>query len=159
MFMIKKLVLIIVLSFSLVACQEEQPQVTEKTGALTIISADNMSHPFTVELALTVEEQATGLMHRTEMAEDAGMLFYFGEEAERGFWMKNTLIPLDMIFIRADGTIHKIHENAVPEDLTRISSNGPVAAVLEIKGGVSRKMGIKPGDRVEYSFFKQKTEE
>ena len=88
------------------------------------------------------------------MAENHGMLFYFGgEEAGRRFWMKNTLIPLDMIFIKADGTIHHIHENAIPKDLTGVPSNGPVAAVLEINGGVSRKLELQKGDKVKHRFF------
>ncbi|MCI5059520.1 MAG: DUF192 domain-containing protein, partial [Alphaproteobacteria bacterium] len=98
-----------------------------------------------------------GLMHRTELPENAGMLFWFGgREQERRFWMKNTLIPLDMLFIKANGTIHHIHENAVPHDLTGISSKGPVAAVLEINGGLSQTWVLAAGDRVVHPYFKDK---
>ena len=112
----------------------------------------NVVH-FDIELALNRAQQSQGLMNRTNMAEDAGMLFVFPDEAERGFWMKNTLIPLDMIFIKANGVIHHIHENAVPHDLTSIKSNGPVMAVLEINGGLSQKLNIKVGDSVNHPFF------
>ena len=79
-----------------------------------------------------------------------------GGESERRFWMKNTLIPLDIIFIKADGKIHHIHENAVPHDLTGIPSKGPVAAVLEINGGLSQTWGLAAGDKVMHPYFKGK---
>lgn len=123
---------------------------------LSIETQDGQSHSFQVELALSPEDIQRGLMHRTSLGENAGMLFYFGgREEERFFWMKNTLIPLDMLFIKADGTIHHIHENAKPNDLTSVPSKGPVAAVLEIRGGRSAELGLKPGDIVKYSFFRQ----
>ena len=93
-------------------------------------------------------------MHRTEMADNAGMLFVFGDVAMRSFWMKNTLIPLDMLFIHSDGTIHHIHHNAKPQDLTSITSKYPSLAVLELNGGTADKMGIKEGDVVEHTYFK-----
>lgn len=123
-------------------------------GTLLIETRDGNAHRFTLEFAITEPQIIKGLMHRTEMAPDAGMLFWFGDEAERAFWMKNTLIPLDMIFIRKDGTIHHIHENARPRDLTSIPSQGPVAAVLEINGGISAQLGLQPGDTVRHVFFK-----
>lgn len=121
---------------------------------VTIVDSSGGQHAFTVELALTREQMAQGLMNRPEMAQDAGMLFWFGKrEREQAFWMKNTLIPLDMLFIRADGRIHHIHENARPLDETSIPSQGPVSAVLEINGGLSRKLGIAPGDMVHHPLF------
>jgi uncharacterized membrane protein (UPF0127 family) len=126
----------------------------DQSKKLSVLRQDGSKVDFTVELALTPKDQERGLMNRTELADDAGMLFVFpGPEAEHPFWMKNTLIPLDMIFIRKDGTIHHIHENAVPNDLTSISSNGPVGAVLEVKGGTAKRLGIKAGDKVESVFF------
>ena len=123
-------------------------------SSLTLIDYQGKKTHFKVEIAVTPDQMARGLMFRESMPENEGMLFYFGgEEAERRFWMKNTLIPLDLIFIRADGRIHHIHENAVPRDLTGIPSHGPVAAVLEINGGLSKKLELFPDDRVIHPFF------
>lgn len=132
---------------------KEKAAIGQSLNRLEIITTDGVKHPFNVEIALTPQEQAQGLMHRTEMADNAAMLFYFPEEAERGFWMKNTLIPLDILFIKSDGTIHHIHENAIPQDLTTIWSNGPVRAVLEINGGISKKLGLKVGNKINHRFF------
>lgn len=108
---------------------------------------------FNVELALTPDQQTRGLMYRTEMAEDAGMLFIFNTTRPISFWMKNTLIPLDMLFLGEDGTILHIHENAKPQDTTSIPSMYPVKAVLELNGGTTRKRGIKKGDTVQHRFL------
>lgn len=108
---------------------------------------------FDIEVALTPTQKMNGLMHRESLAKNAGMLFMFNEEAERGFWMKNTLIPLDLIFIKSDGRIHHIHANAKPHDLTSIKSNGSVIAVLEINGGLSKKLNININDRINHPFF------
>ncbi len=133
-------------------CQEEKREALSVYD-LEIISGKDVFHHFAIEIAVTPQEQSKGLMYRTEMDDDAGMLFYFNEEAERGFWMKNTLIPLDMLFIKADGTIHHIHESAIPHDLTSIRSNGAVRAVLEINGGLSHKLGLRVGDKIKHQFF------
>ncbi len=122
-------------------------------GSLLISTSDGRQLDFNIDLALTPEQRAQGLMFVENLPEDKGMLFFFGEEQLTGFWMKNTLIPLDMIFIRQNGRIVKIHENAMPHDLTSISSGEPVAAVLEINGGQSRKLGIAPGDTVRHELF------
>lgn len=127
----------------------------DATKKLVILASDGREHAFNIELALSPREQEKGLMNRRELAADAGMLFYFGVEKERSFWMKNTLIPLDMIFIRADGTIHHIHENARPNDLSSHPSRGPVAAALELNGGTARKLNIQPGDTVRHPFFQK----
>ena len=108
-------------------------------------------HEFTVEVAQTPEEQAQGLMFRQSLAPDAGMLFPFNPPRPASFWMKNTLIPLDLIFIRTDGTIESIAPNAVPRSLEAIPSRGPVAAVLEIAGGRAAALGLKEGDRVVWT--------
>ncbi|MFK7840427.1 MAG: DUF192 domain-containing protein, partial [Bdellovibrionales bacterium] len=115
-----------------------------------------------IELALTPEQQAKGLMFRAEIPNDYGMLFVFNEEAPRSFWMKNTLIPLDIIFVKRNGEILHIHENAVPLDLTPIRSDGNAYAVLEINGGLSKTLGLNSGDKIDHSVFglmslKQKT--
>lgn len=111
-------------------------------------SATSKAHPFNVELATTPEAQAQGLMKRTAMAEDTGMLFVFDEEQERWFWMKDTYLPLDMLFIRSDGRISSIHEDAIPGDLNSIYSGGPVMAVLEVNAGTVQRLSIQPGDIV-----------
>jgi uncharacterized membrane protein (UPF0127 family) len=108
---------------------------------------------FAVELAESPEQRAQGLMYRKMLAADAGMLFVEPGEREQLMWMKNTLIPLDMLFIRADGTIHSIHERAVPRSEATISSRGPVKSVLELNGGTAARLGIKPGDKVIYRAF------
>jgi hypothetical protein len=113
-------------------------EITTKSGV----------HPFSVELATTEAEREKGLMFRKELPEGQGMLFDFHREQDVGFWMQNTYIPLDMIFIKADGRILRIAENAKPMSTDVIPSNGPVRFVLELIAGTARKMGIAPGDRV-----------
>ena len=104
---------------------------------------------FTIEIAETDATREHGLMYRTSLAADAGMLFDFHDEAVRQFWMQDTLIPLDMIFIAANGTVKTIHANARPMDTTAISSEVPVRFVLEIAGGRSDEIGLKVGDSME----------
>jgi len=116
---------------------------------LTIKSA-SATHKFTVEVARSPEEQSRGLMHRQSLAPDRGMIFPYDPPQPVGFWMKNTLIPLDMIFIRQDGTIATIAENTVPMSLELVPSVEPVVAVLEIAGGRSAELGIKAGDKVNW---------
>jgi len=93
-------------------------------------------------------------MYRKELPEGRGMLFDFHRDQEVSFWMQNTYIPLDMIFIRGDGQILRIEENTVPLSTRMIPSRGPVRAVLEVIGGTSRKLGIAPGDRVASPIFR-----
>ena len=114
---------------------------------VTVVTAQARHH-FQVELAATPETRRTGLMHRRRLAQDAGMLFIFSRSSRQSFWMKNTLIPLDMLFLAGDGRIMHLHHNARPHSLTPISSNVDVTAVLEINGGLSRRLKIKVGDRV-----------
>ncbi|MHB1204616.1 MAG: DUF192 domain-containing protein [Rhodospirillaceae bacterium] len=108
---------------------------------------------FNVELASTEKEHEIGLMHRNVMAADHGMLFDFHMERRASFWMRNTFIPLDMVFIRANGEIAAIKDNAVPHSETPIGPVQPVQAVLELVGGTAGKLGIKPGDRVHHPIF------
>jgi len=116
---------------------------------LTIHSASG-DHRFTVEVARTLGEQETGLMFREKLAPDRGMIFPYDPPQSVAFWMKNTLIPLDMIFIRADGRIANIAENTVPLSLDPVPGEGPIAAVLEIAGGRSAQLGIQRGDTVDW---------
>ncbi|MDB5505973.1 MAG: hypothetical protein JWR75_611 [Devosia sp.] len=106
-------------------------------------------YPFTVEIADDSAEHAKGLMFRDKLAPDAGMLFDYGGEREVSFWMQNTLIPLDMVFIGGDGMVKSIHVNARPLDTTPIPSGAPVQFVLEIPGGRSAEIGLAPGDTLE----------
>lgn len=110
-------------------------------------------HVFSVELAKTETERATGLMYRKELAEGRGMLFDFSPEQQVSMWMKNTFIPLDMIFIRSDGRILRIAENTEPHSEKIISSGGLAKGVLEVIGGTARKYGIQAGDRVAHPLF------
>jgi len=103
---------------------------------------------FDVEVATTPEEQTYGLMFKSDLLSGTGMLFLFPQEQEASFWMKDTFIPLDMLFIRGDGTIAKIIASAKPQDINTIKSGEPVRAVLEIGGGESKRLKIKTGDIV-----------
>jgi len=110
-------------------------------------------HTFQVEMALTDEEKSRGLMFRRELPEGRGMLFDFQRDQDVSFWMKNTYIPLDMIFIRGDGRIHRIAESTEPLSERMVPSGGPVRAVLEVIAGTARKLRIAPGDRVAHPIF------
>lgn len=105
---------------------------------------------FRVEVARTLEQQERGLMYRDSVAPDSGMIFPFDPPQEISFWMKNTRVPLDMLFIRADGTIARIAAMTTPYSLDLVPSGEPAAAVLEIAGGRSAALGIAPGDRVHW---------
>lgn len=108
---------------------------------------------FSVEMATTEEEKTTGLMYRKELADGKGMLFDFTPEQEVSMWMKNTYIPLDMIFIRADGRILRIAENTEPMSTKIIPSRGLAKGVLEVIAGTAQKYGIAPGDRIAHPLF------
>ena len=114
------------------------------------IRSSGKVHKFTVEVARTEDEQAQGLMFRQSLAPDRGMLFPFSPPRPASFWMKNTFIPLDMIFVRADGTIARIADNTVPQSLEQVAVGEPVAAVLELAGGRSAELGISDGDKVSW---------
>jgi uncharacterized membrane protein (UPF0127 family) len=121
--------------------------------SLLLIDAEGGVQRFTVELAVTPEEQAQGLMFRRALPPDAGMLFDLGSTRPATFWMKNTLIPLDMLFITTDGRIADIHERAVPLSEAMIESKVPVRAVLELNGGTVARLGIHAGDIVHHALF------
>jgi uncharacterized membrane protein (UPF0127 family) len=128
------------------------PAGAQQLQQLEIVSK-NGTHVFGVEMAITPEEQARGLMFRRELPEKQGMLFDFKREQPTSFWMKNTYVPLDMIFIRADGRILNIAENTVPLSEALVPSSGPVRAVLEVIAGTTKKLGIAAGDRVVHPIF------
>lgn len=114
------------------------------------VTQNGATHSFRVEVARTSEEQARGLMFRTELGPDEGMLFPSNTPQFRSFWMKNTVIPLDIIFVGADGLISNIAAMTTPYSLDPIPSDGPAIAVLELKGGRAAELGIGPGARVAW---------
>ncbi|SNS70639.1 DUF192 domain-containing protein [Sphingopyxis indica] len=122
-----------------------------QTIPLTIAAADGKTHRFTVEVARSEEEQRKGLMFRTDLPAGTGMLFPFPKPKIASFWMKNTLIPLDMIFIRSDGSIDRIAENTIPESLEPVVSGGEVAAVLEVAGGTAAELGLDEDAKVKWA--------
>jgi uncharacterized membrane protein (UPF0127 family) len=121
----------------------DELEIASKTGV----------HKFQVEMATNDAEREKGLMFRKELPDGKGMLFDFHREQEVAFWMQNTYIPLDMLFIKADGTILRIAENTEPLSTKTVPSGGPVRAVLEVIAGTSRRLGIAPGDRVTHPIF------
>ena len=129
----------------LAACSDE--------GKLVLHTATG-NYSFNVEVVDTDATRAQGLMYRQELADDAGMLFDFKQEQRVSFWMRNTFIPLDMIFVDAKGVVKNIHVNARPHDPTGIPSDGPVQYVLEIPGGRSVAIGLKPGDTMDHDRIK-----
>lgn len=120
---------------------------------LEIVSATGR-HAFRVEVADTDEKRAEGLMYRTKLDPDYGMLFDFKREQNVYFWMKNTYVSLDMIFVRADGTIAHIAEDTVPLSEATVSSRAPVRFVFEVVAGTTKRLGIKPGDRVVHPLIR-----
>jgi uncharacterized membrane protein (UPF0127 family) len=130
----------------------QAPLATYSKSELTIETSGGKRH-FVVEEAKTPQQMAQGLMYRRAMPADAGMLFEYERAQPAAFWMKNTLIPLDMLFIGADGTVLDIHERAVPLSLDPIGTDKPVLAVLELNGGTVSRLGIKRGDRIDHPIF------
>jgi uncharacterized membrane protein (UPF0127 family) len=138
-----------------------KPKVTDVTAQdfevaalprarVTLVDAFGFKHVVDAEVAATREARTRGLMWRTALPEGSGMLFIFPQEEELNFWMKNTLIPLDMIFIRADRTILDIVENATPKTLTPRNVPGDSQFVLEVNAGVSAKRGFRAGQKVDF---------
>jgi len=118
------------------------------TQTTLCITSGAKTRAFTVEIAGSSMEQAKGLMFRTELADTAGMIFPFAEPRVASFWMKNTVIPLDIIFIRSNGTIESIAENTIPYSTAPVAAGEPVTAVLELRGGLTAELGISAGDKV-----------
>jgi uncharacterized membrane protein (UPF0127 family) len=122
------------------------------TEPLVIVSQSG-EHAFDVEVADTLPKQRQGLMYREQLDADSGMLFEYDGPLVASIWMKNTPLPLDIIFVRANGRILKIEHNAQPYKLRSVSSEAPVTAVLELNGGRAEDLGILPGDVVRHEFF------
>lgn len=139
-----------------IACHAEGPAQVSAAGIeivpLTITTAQGQRHAFQVEVAASGAQQERGLMFRTSLAPDAGMIFPMQPPRFASFWMRNTLIPLDMLFIRPDGRIARIAAQTVPHSLTPVGSGEPVSAVLEIPGGRAAELGIAEGDLVRWGL-------
>ena len=142
--------LFVVFSMALAGCgsSQEQKAVEDKHVRELRIKTSDKEHVFSVELALDDAEQAKGLMFRRNMADDHGMLFVYDMERVIGMWMKNTFLPLDMLFLESDGRIVKIARHTEPHSTDVISSQKPVLAVLELNAGTSDHLAISVGDRV-----------
>lgn len=136
------------LTLVLAVAGDAAKSVADELAILVIETAAGEDISFRVELAQTADERSLGLMHRDRLDSDSGMLFLYPTERVVTMWMHQTRIPLDMLFIRGDGTIERIHERAVPYSEAIISSGEPVIAVLELNGGTASRYGIAPGDTV-----------
>jgi uncharacterized membrane protein (UPF0127 family) len=131
----------------------DRPQPKLPTERLVILARDGKRHDFEVEMAISPDHQMIGLMFRPTVAAQEGMLFDWGVPRESSMWMRNTLAPLDMVFIAADGRVHRIAERTVPLSLTPIDSRGPVRATLELQAGITERLDIRVGDRVLHRLF------
>ena len=130
-------------------------QAPSPAVVLDVLTIETKAGPksFKIEVANTPGQQALGLMFRTKLDDTEGMLFPHDDTREVSMWMRNTYIPLDMVFIRADGVVHRIEANTEPMSERIIPSNGPVGAVLEIAGGAAARLGIATGDVVRHAQF------
>jgi uncharacterized membrane protein (UPF0127 family) len=140
----------VALALATLRCASGSPEAAEPRPRVVIETASGERAAVSVEVARTDAERAKGLMHRRELGPDAGMLFLFDETGEHPFWMKNTLIPLDMIFIGEDGRVTGIVARATPGDLRPRSAGGPSRYVLEVNGGWAEAHRVAPGDRVRF---------
>jgi uncharacterized protein len=128
-----------------------QPELPKEK--LVIITRDGVRHDFNVEMAITPDQQTVGLMFRPTVPADGGMLFDWGAPRDSQMWMRNTIAPLDMVFINPDGSIRSIAENTVPESLAIVDSRGPVRATLELAAGTTARLNIRVGDKVQQRIF------
>ncbi len=147
------------LSLSFTSCEEDkkeevietEPITFTKEGELFMIKASGDTlKKLDIELAESDYEHQTGLMYRESMEDDQGMLFIYDSERVRSFYMKNTYIPLDIIYYAADSTLVSIQKNATPRDETSLPSEGPAQFVLEINGGLSDQWGVEQGDKISF---------
>ena len=128
-----------------------QPELPKEK--LVIVTSDGQRHDFDVEVATTQQQQTTGLMFRPSVAADGGMLFDWGAPRDSTMWMRNTIAPLDMLFLNPDGTIRHIAENTVPGSLAQIPSHGEVRATLELAAGTAARLNLRVGDKVQQRIF------
>ena len=154
-------ILVLMAACSPQAAETAAPTASAQTAATThptsglkviplTVTGNGKRHDFHVEVAASPEEQAKGLMFRTELGADEGMIFPRNPPSQASFWMKNTVIPLDIIFIGTDGLISNIAAETVPYSLDPVTSDGLASAVLELAGGRAAQLGIHAGDRVKY---------
>jgi uncharacterized protein len=129
------------------------PQPTLPMEKLVIVTRDGKHHEFSVEMAITPEQQMIGLMNRPVVPPGTGMLFDWRSPRESQMWMRNTIAPLDMLFINSDGTIRSIAEDTVPQSLAIIDSHGPVRATLELAAGTAQRLDIRVGDKAQQRIF------
>jgi hypothetical protein len=138
---------------ALPAAAQTGPQPELPKEKLVIVTHDGTHHDFNVEMALTMDQQTTGLMFRASVPADGGMLFDWGSPRDSQMWMRNTVSSLDMLFINADGSIRSIAEHTVPQSLAVIDSRGPVRATLELAAGTAERLDIRVGDKVLQRIF------
>jgi uncharacterized membrane protein (UPF0127 family) len=143
--------LLTMIVLAITAAAADTPQALHE--APLIIEASGGRFEFQIELAKTPADRARGLMFRESLADDHGMLFDFGRPQPVTMWMRNTLIPLDILFIRSDGRISRIARDAQPLSDRTVESGGPVRAVLELRGGITAERNIEPGDRIIHPLF------
>lgn len=131
----------------------DRPQPKLPMERMVIVARNGTRHDFMVEMALSPEQQTVGLMFRPSVPANEGMIFDWGSPRESSMWMRNAITSLDMVFIAADGRIHRIAERTVPLSLTPIDSRGPVRATLELQAGITERLDIRVGDRVLHRMF------
>jgi uncharacterized membrane protein (UPF0127 family) len=152
----RRFLLALVAVFPVTAWAQSEPTTAQPElpkEKLVIVGHGGPEHVFNVEMALTDAQQTVGEMFRKSVPPDGGMLFDWGFPRESQMWMENTLVPLDMVFINADGTIRSIAENTTPRSRAVIDSHGPVRATLELAGGITAKLDIRVGDTVKQRIF------
>ena len=143
----------IALAFLALAVLAADGARADELGSLSLATASGV-HPFQVEIAADEAAREKGLMYRRFMPADRGMLFEFDREAPVSFWMKNTYIPLDIVFIARDGSVTRVAADAEPLSETLIPSGGPCVAVLELNGGTAARIDLKVGDKARHPFFR-----
>jgi len=151
--MIRRFALLALLLFAVPVRADSSGPVTFGHSEVKVATLGGASFRFAVEVAETPDQLHQGLMFRDAMADDAGMLFLLGTEEVASFWMRNTFLPLDMLFIARDGRVTDVHRNAAPGSTAIISSTVPVVAVLEVNAGITGRLGIHSGDRVIHPAF------
>lgn len=149
----KRLLLSLLLATPACAQDTSKAQPELPREKLSVITKDGVRHDFMVEMALTPAQQEVGLMFRPTVPADGGMLFDWGQPRTSNMWMRNTVSPLDMLFLNPDGTIRRVVEDTVPQSLAVIESQGPVRATVELAAGTAKRLDIHAGDHVESRIF------